>query len=139
MYLFLGHVAHSAITAMLSRGPSWPWSEGSWIYNYLCNQCLSPLMFWVRTPFNEVYSIQHYVIKFFSDLRQVGGFLRFLRFPPPIKLTDCHDIIEILLKVALSTIYQTNHQCQIKAWALWSAVQGPPPAEGQQNQQSHLT
>ena len=24
----------------------------------------------------EVYSIQHYVIKFFSDLRQVGGFLR---------------------------------------------------------------
>ena len=23
------------------------WSHGSWIYNYLCNQCLSPLM-WVR-------------------------------------------------------------------------------------------
>jgi hypothetical protein len=27
------------------------------------------------------------VIKFVSDLRQVGGFLRLLRFPPPIKLT----------------------------------------------------
>ena len=27
---------------------SWPWSYGSWIYNYLCNQCLSPLMLWVR-------------------------------------------------------------------------------------------
>ena len=40
----------------------------------------------------EVYSIQQYVIKFVS----------FLRFPPPIKLT--HDIIEILLKMALSTI-----------------------------------
>jgi len=25
----------------------------------------------------EVYSIQHYVIKFVSDLRQVGGFLWF--------------------------------------------------------------
>ena len=37
--------------------------------------------------------------KFVSDLRQVGGFLR---FPPSIKLT--HDIIKILLKVALSTI-----------------------------------
>jgi hypothetical protein len=36
---------------------------------------------------SEVYSIQHYVIKFISDLRQVGGFLRVLRFPPPIKLT----------------------------------------------------
>jgi hypothetical protein len=35
----------------------------------------------------EMYSIQHYVIKFVSDLRQVGGFLRVLRFPPPIKLT----------------------------------------------------
>ena len=34
----------------------------------------------------EVYSIQHYVIKFVSDLRQVGGFLWVLRFPPPIKL-----------------------------------------------------
>jgi hypothetical protein len=29
----------------------------------------------------EVYSIQHYVIKFVSDLRQVGGFLWVLRFP----------------------------------------------------------
>ena len=36
-----------------------------------CNQCLSPLGY-------EVYSIQHYVIKFVSDLRQVGGFLRVL-------------------------------------------------------------
>jgi hypothetical protein len=35
----------------------------------------------------EVYSIQHYLITFVSDLRQVGGFLRVLRFPPPIKLT----------------------------------------------------
>jgi hypothetical protein len=32
----------------------------------------------------EVYSIQHYVIKFVSHLWQVGGFLQ---FPPPIKLT----------------------------------------------------
>ena len=35
----------------------------------------------------EVYSIQHYVIKFVSDLRQVAGFLPVVRFPPPIKLT----------------------------------------------------
>jgi hypothetical protein len=33
---------------------------------------------------DEVYSIQHYVIKFVSDFRQVGCFLR---SPPPIKLT----------------------------------------------------
>jgi hypothetical protein len=35
----------------------------------------------------EVYSIQHYVIKFVSDLWQVSGFLRVLRFPPLIKQT----------------------------------------------------
>ena len=34
-----------------------------------------------------VVNYQHYVIKFVSDLRQVGGFLRVLWFPPPIKLT----------------------------------------------------
>jgi hypothetical protein len=32
----------------------------------------------------EVYSIQHYVIKFVSDTRQVRSCLRILRFPPPI-------------------------------------------------------
>jgi hypothetical protein len=35
----------------------------------------------------EVYSIQRYVIKFASDLQQVGGFLWVFRFPLPIKLT----------------------------------------------------
>jgi hypothetical protein len=37
--------------------------------------------------YGEVYSIQHFVIKFVSDFRQVGGFLQVLQFPPPIKLT----------------------------------------------------
>jgi len=50
----------------------------------------------------EVYSIQHYVIKFVSDLRQVSGFPRVLRFSPSIK-SDHYDIAEILLKVALNT------------------------------------
>jgi hypothetical protein len=50
----------------------------------------------VNPVYRKVYSIQHYVIKSVSDLRQVGGFLWVLRFPPPIKLT--HDITEILLK-----------------------------------------
>jgi hypothetical protein len=31
--------------------------------------------------------VQHYVIKFVSDLQQVSGFLWVLRFPPSIKLT----------------------------------------------------
>jgi hypothetical protein len=35
----------------------------------------------------DVYLIQHYVIKFVSDLLQVSGFLRVLWFPPLIKLS----------------------------------------------------
>ena len=35
----------------------------------------------------EVYLIQHYVIKFVSDLRQVDGFLWVPQFPPPLKMT----------------------------------------------------
>jgi hypothetical protein len=52
----------------------------------------------------EMFSIQHYVIKFVSDLRQVSGFLWVLRFPPPIKLTAT----EILLKVGLNTLNLTD-------------------------------
>jgi hypothetical protein len=48
---------------------------------------------------NEVYSIEHYVIKFVSDLRQFGGFLLILWFLH--NKTDRHDIIEIWLKVAI--------------------------------------
>ena len=63
----------------------------------------------------EVYTIQHYVIKFVSELRQVGGFPRVLRFPPTNK-TDRHDIDEIVLKVALNTIILT-----LIASAIWYA------------------
>ena len=48
------------------------------------------------------YNNEHYVIKFVSDLRQVCGFPR-----TPVSSTnktDCHNITEILLKVALNTI-----------------------------------
>ena len=51
-------------------------------------------------------SVQQYVIKL------VGGFLKVLRFPPPIKLTN-QDITEILLKVVLNTIKQTNKHAYI--------------------------
>ena len=42
-----------------------------------------------NTAHGEVYSMQHYVNKFVSDMQQVS---------------DHHDLTEILLKVALNTI-----------------------------------
>ena len=73
-----------------------------WIYNYLCNQCLSPVTSNVHIH-GDVYSIQHCVIKCVSNLRQVSCFLRVPRFPSQNKF-DRLNIAEMLLNVALSTI-----------------------------------
>jgi hypothetical protein len=43
---------------------------------------------WCEFESRSGRGVQHYVIKFVSDLRQVGGNLRVLRFPPPIKQTS---------------------------------------------------
>ena len=88
--------------------PSWSWSHGSWIYNYLCNQCLSPLNLWVRTPLRRGVLNKHYVIKFVSDLRQVGSFFRVLRFPPPINWPPWYNWTTCMLKLALNTIHSPN-------------------------------
>ena len=50
----------------------------------------------------EVYSIQHYVIKFVSDLKFAAS--QWFSLVCSANKTDRHDIIEILLKVALNTI-----------------------------------
>ena len=56
---------------------------------------------------DEMYSIQHYVMKFVSDLWQIGGFLREGTPVSSTNKTDNHYMTEILLKVALNTINQT--------------------------------
>jgi hypothetical protein len=50
---FITLLSHFTISNGLHiyQGSPWLWSYGSWIYNYLCNECLSPLTLWVRTPF----------------------------------------------------------------------------------------
>ena len=74
------------------------WSYGSWIYNYLYNQWLSPLTLGVRIP-RTVYSIQHYVITFVSRSVVFSGHMQF-----STNKTDRHAITDILLKVALNTM-----------------------------------
>ena len=68
-----------------SRGRRGPWSYGSWIYNTI--YAISAYHHWCyEFQSQSGRGVQHYVIKFVSDLRQVCGFLRVLRFPPSIKL-----------------------------------------------------
>jgi hypothetical protein len=54
----------------------------------MLNQCMQAIYVVSSNPGQVyAYSIQHYLIKFVSDLRQVGGFLLVLRFLLPIKFT----------------------------------------------------
>jgi len=85
-----------------------PWSYGSWIYNYLCIQCLSPLMLWVRILiWVRCTTLCGKVCQWLAT----GWW--FSQCPPVsfINKTDRHDITEILLKVALNTIKQTLNVC----------------------------
>jgi hypothetical protein len=82
-----------------------PWSFGSWIYNYLCNQYLSPLMLRVRI------SIKARCTKWCDKVCQCLVTGRWFSPGPPVSSTnktDRYDTTEILLKVASNTIKQTN-------------------------------
>ena len=58
-----------------------------WLLDLQLSVQLVPITTTVVSSNGEVSLKQHYVIKFFSDLLQVGGFLQVLPFPPLIKLT----------------------------------------------------
>jgi hypothetical protein len=78
------------------KGTSWSLSYGSVQSVPITTKVVS-----LSPVHGEVYSIQHYVIKFVSDLRRVNGFFPVLRFPAT----------EMLLKVAVNTI---NHLGVVK-------------------------
>jgi hypothetical protein len=90
----------------LSYEPSWSWSYGSWIYNYLCNRCLSLLMLWVRISMRAMCTT---VCAKVCQWLATG--LWFSPDPPvsSTNKTDRHDITEVLLKVAFKTIKQTTN------------------------------
>ena len=72
------------------------WSYNSWIYNYLCNQYLSPQTLWVRIPLRWGIldtTLCDKVCHWFSPGTLVSS----------TNNNDCYYITEILLKVALNT------------------------------------
>ena len=96
-------------------GQVWIWLlfllwYGSWIYNYLCNPCLSTLTLWVRTPLM-------WGVLYTALCDKVCQWLAIGRWFSPgtpvssTNKTDVHDITKILLKVPLNTINPLNHMC----------------------------
>jgi hypothetical protein len=87
------------------------------IYNYLCNQCLSPLILWVR------FSIRARCTTLCDKVCQWLATGRWFSPGPPVSCTnktDRHDITEILLKVALNTIEKKAKKKQKQAYVNWN-------------------
>ena len=78
---------------------------GSWIYNYLCNQCLTPLTK-VWTPLRRGVLDTTLCDKVCQWLATAGLWFSLGTPVSSLNKTDCHDITEILLKVVLNTINQ---------------------------------
>jgi hypothetical protein len=88
-------------------GPSWSWTYGSWLYNYLCNRCISPLMLWVRIPLMaRCTTLCDQVCQWLAADR---CFFCLLRFYPRIKQTAT-----IWLKEALNIIKPNKNH-----WHKW--------------------
>jgi hypothetical protein len=105
LYYIVSHISTIMTFDWLIEGSSWPWSYGNWIYNYLCNHCLSPLMLWARI------SIKARCTTLCDKVCQWLAKGHWFSPGPPvssINKTDRHDITEILLKVVLNTIKQTD-------------------------------
>ena len=89
--------------------PSWSRSYGSWIYVYLCNQCISPLTLLVRIPLRRgVFDT--------TLCDKVCQWITTCRWFSPVSATIKtvrHDITEILFKVALRTLNQPTTRVKL--------------------------
>ena len=99
-----------------SQGLSWSWSYGSWIYNYLRNQYLSPLKLWVQIP--PRWGLLDTTLCD-EGSRWLPADQWFSTGTPVSSTNKCdhHDITEILLKVVLNTITLT-HSCSLFLWEI---------------------
>jgi hypothetical protein len=104
--LFIIYIYISLLSLKNKSGlkrPSW-----QWIYNYLCNQCLSPLMLLVRIP------LRARCTTLCDKVCQWLATGQWFSLGPPVSSTnktDHHDITEILLKVTLNTIKPNYISC----------------------------
>ena len=93
----------NAMTVGGEGGTSRPWSYGSWIYNYLCNQCQSPPIDVCEFESQSGWDVYHLC----DNVCQWLATGRWFSPGPSVSSTnktDRHNITEIYLKVALNTI-----------------------------------
>ena len=106
---------HLLLKKYITRGRSYV----SWISNYLCNQCLSPVKLWVWTPLKRGVLNTTLCDKVCQWLATGRWFSQGTPVSSTNK-TDRHDITEILLKVALNTI--NPNQTKKIVWDIYLSI-----------------
>ena len=86
-----------------SKVSSWSFSYGSWIYNYICNQCLPQLILCVRIPLRRCVLDSTLCDKVCQWLA-AGRWFSPVTTISSSKKTERHEIPEILLKGVLNAI-----------------------------------
>ena len=92
--LFITCIIYKSNIIWETQRPLWSWLYGSWIYNYICNQCLSPFMLWI-------WILDTTLCDKVCQWLTTG---RWFSLGTPVSSTNKayrHDIHEILLKVTL--------------------------------------
>ena len=77
-----------------------------WNYNYLCNQCISPLALWIWIP-RRLGVLDTTLCDKVCQWLAAGRWFSLGTMVSSTSKTDRNDITEILLKVALNAINQT--------------------------------
>jgi hypothetical protein len=75
----------------------WSWSYGNWIYNYQCNQFLSPLTLWVRIPLRQGI-LDTTLCDKVCQWPAAGLWFSSVTLVSSSSKTDPHDITKIWLK-----------------------------------------
>ena len=88
---------------LFSKESSWSCSYNSWIYNYICNQCLQPLILCVRIPLRRGVLDSTLCDKVCQWLA-AGRWFSPVTAVSSSKKTERHEIAETLLKGVLNAI-----------------------------------
>jgi hypothetical protein len=100
-------------------GPSWSCSHSSWIYNYLCNQCISLQQLWVWTLF-MVRCTRYTIIDKVCQWLVAGPC--FSQGTPvfPTNKTGRHDFLDIINQSSTKPVLFI---CKRKSWNLIEQIQ----------------
>jgi hypothetical protein len=91
-FMVLNATFNKILFILWRLGPSWSSTYGSWIYNYLCNQCLSPLTLWVWIML-RLGVIDTTLCDKVCQWLPTGWWFSPGTLVSSINKTDCHDIL----------------------------------------------